>query len=69
MFEWVVAAGILGVLAVYLVPFVSKYVTQYIPSTLTSNVFVQVLIIGAILAVGLYAVKKAGLGRFTEHVA
>lgn len=69
MFEWLVAAGILGVLAVYLVPWVSKMVANYIPATLTSNVFVQVLIIGAILALGLYGVKKIGFGKFVEHVS
>lgn len=66
--DWLIAAALLGALATFLVPAVAKYVTQVIPSNLASNVFVQVLVVGFILAGGLYALKKIGFGKFLSKV-
>ncbi len=67
--EFLIAAGLLGVLAVFLVPFVQQYVTKIIPSTLASNVIVQVIVVGAILYLGLHIVSRLGFGKYVREAA
>lgn len=67
--EFAIAAGLLGVLAVFLVPFVQQYVTKVIPASLASNVIVQVLVVGAILYLGLHVVSRLGFGKYVRDAA
>lgn len=67
--EWLLAVGLLGVIVVFGLPFLSDLIKPYLPPSLASNILGKVLITGGILFVLFYLAHKAGLGKYLREAS